>query len=621
MNEDLAKLVETGKITQDMVQALSPLVAGCYCFHPNFGPGLIRECDTLGARLLIDFENKPAHEMGVRIAIKTLKPLSAEHVLSQFLRDPEGTKRLAQDDPVAFVGMVLHGAAGSMSLDEFDQVVKGRVVSEEGFKKWWEGAKRLLRGHREFIVPAKRNEPLQLRESNLSPAEQLIEDFDLARDLKQKAKLLLEIRRQSELFAENPSQLDPVLINAGQVAMKSRNLHPAQAIDLMLARDQLIEGVTGLTLPQGEPSFSDLIRVESGRLADAMKNLGPSAARAVTDALPAVFGDGWVQRALEILSAGCGPRAFIELAGRVAVDPDGVDTLGSFIRKGISQRSLETDALTWLCRERRASAGPFFGHEVGMAVLEAVERVFTRTESTRGNRLLDLLQDDATLVADILADAPPGAIRSFARRLISSSAIDDLSRRSLLARAIKARPEIQDQVDRQQAEEEVPEETLIVSWASLERKKAELEDIVQRQIPDNSRDIALARSYGDLRENFEFKSAKQTQDVLMNRKEQLEREINMAKAGDLTGADGSEVAIGTIVTLRDTGGASREITILGAWDGDPERDILSYLSASGQALLGRRPGDTVELPDGQSDTATVWTVESIRLWPPTTPSP
>lgn len=620
MNEDLAKLVETGKITSEMAAALSPLVAGCYCFHSTFGPGRVTECDTLSARLLIDFENKPAHEMGLRIAVKTLKPLSEEHVLAQLLRDPEATRNLAQDDPVAFVGMVLHGAGGSMSLDEFDQVVKGRVVDEAGFKKWWEGAKRLLRGHREFVVPAKRNEPLQLRESNLSPAEQFIEDFDLARDLKQKAKLLQEIRKHAALFEGAPSQLEPVIVNAGQVAMKSQKLHPAAAIDLMLARDQLIEGVPGLALPAGEPAFADLLRVESGRLAEAMKSIGPAAARAVTEALPGVFGEEWVRRAQEIMAAGCGPRAFIELASKLAADPVGSEPLGAFIRKGISQRSLEPDALTWLCRERRGSSAAFFGHEVGMAVLEAVERVFTRTESTRGNRLLDLLQDDATLVSDMLADAPQAALRSFARRLISSSAIDDLSRRSLLARAIKARSEVQDLVDRQQTDQETPEEVLIVSWESLARKKAELEDIVQRQIPDNSKDIALARSYGDLRENFEFKSAKQTQDVLMRRKEQIEREIGMAKGGDLTDADGSEVAVGTVVTLRGPGGESRVITLLGAWDGDPERDILSYLSASGQALLGHRPGDNVDLPNGDGGSTSTWTIEAIRPWSPS-PSP
>ena len=62
------------------------------------------------------------------------------------------------------------------------------------------------------------------------------------------------------------------------------------------------------------------------------------------------------------------------------------------------------------------------------------------------------------------------------------------------------------------------EEILTVSWASLEKRKQEFEDLVNRQIPQNTRDIATARSYGDLRENFEFKSAKEQQRVLMRRR-------------------------------------------------------------------------------------------------------
>ena len=52
--------------------------------------------------------------------------------------------------------------------------------------------------------------------------------------------------------------------------------------------------------------------------------------------------------------------------------------------------------------------------------------------------------------------------------------------------------------------------------------------------------------------------------------------------------------------MRDKTSKKQETyTILGAWDGDPDRNIISYQTAIGQALLGRKAGETVALPNGE----------------------
>src|SRR2546423_4576463 len=62
--------------------------------------------------------------------------------------------------------------------------------------------------------------------------------------------------------------------------------------------------------------------------------------------------------------------------------------------------------------------------------------------------------------------------------------------------------------------------------------------------------------------------------------------------------DTSQVSIGTIVGLRDSdSGKEESYTVLGAWDGDPDRGIISYQTAIGQALLGHRIGEVVTLTD------------------------
>jgi transcription elongation GreA/GreB family factor len=126
--------------------------------------------------------------------------------------------------------------------------------------------------------------------------------------------------------------------------------------------------------------------------------------------------------------------------------------------------------------------------------------------------------------------------------------------------------------------------------------------LINKKIPENSKEIGVARSYGDLRENFEFKAAKEMQAVLMRRKAELERDLHRARGTAFENPDLSQVSIGTSVTLRDTNSNEKETyTILGAWDGDPDRSIISYQTAIGQALLGRRHGEVVEL-NAEEDT-------------------
>jgi len=87
------------------------------------------------------------------------------------------------------------------------------------------------------------------------------------------------------------------------------------------------------------------------------------------------------------------------------------------------------------------------------------------------------------------------------------------------------------------------------------------------------------------------------QTVLMRRKAELEQMLSRARGTSFQNVETSQVSIGTSVVTRDLeGGQLSTYHILGAWDSDPGRGIVSYQTAIGQALLGKAAGDTVELP-------------------------
>jgi transcription elongation GreA/GreB family factor len=201
----------------------------------------------------------------------------------------------------------------------------------------------------------------------------------------------------------------------------------------------------------------------------------------------------------------------------------------------------------------------------------------------RSTRLRDLLIDDRELLGELLAGASRDVVRDSMRKLMLTPVFDDLSKRSLMARIVKLYPETQNMITGAQAEE--GDTSLTVSWPSLEKRKAELDNLITKEIPQNLRDINIAKEQGDLRENAGFKAAKEHQRVLQRRRAEMEKELVMARGTDFENPNTAQVSIGNIVTVTYEGGEKDTFTILGAWDSAPDLGIVSYKAGIAQGLL------------------------------------
>ena len=222
-----------------------------------------------------------------------------------------------------------------------------------------------------------------------------------------------------------------------------------------------------------------------------------------------------------------------------------------------------------------------------------------------------LLTSDKGLISDILKDAAEAEARQFGRKLYASPVFTDLDRKSLMARVIKARPETQDLVS---GEFEKKVEGVTSSHESIERRKKELDELIKVRIPENTKEVAVARSYGDLRENFEYHAAKQMQAMLANQRAQLEKDLANVQATSFKGADTSVVSMGTVVTLTDENNKEVKYTVLGAWDSIPEDNVVSYLSDVAVSLLGAKPGDELEVRDLETELDCKLTVQKIEAY-------
>lgn len=611
MHPDLEKLIQREKIDRATAQQLDLLHPGTFCHHKSWGAGKVVDWDRLGVKVIVDFEGKQGHELGMKFAAMSLTPLEEGSFLAKRFTAADDLKALATGDPVELVKLALSSSGGRLSLDQLEEMLKGHVIPDGKYKGWWEATKKKLRENMQFIVPAKRTEPLELREDDFDPSQGLIEQFRAARDLRAKVKAVEAIIKEINAFKDHQDNLVELVGEISEIARKGVKLQYAPAVELILIREELQGRIKGFTPAEGQITTAEILAADESAIPGLFEDLSLTRLRQVLKSFPAAFGEEWVDKMLGLIPA-CNLRSIAEI-GSCLESADRKDALIAYMENGLQQRTLTSDALAWICRERKGLASPVFTPTLCLSVMSSLEADQLNEEGSvrSANRLRDLVADDGGLIPDLIADANINTIRNFASRLVGSASFDELTRKSLMARIIKLHPEIQDLLSGREKEQE---ETLIVSESSYTEKKAAYDRLIKEEIPQNREDIKIARSYGDLRENFEYKSAKEYQRVLMKRQGDWERDLKQAQPTDFANPDTSKVSIGTIVTLDPVGaGSPLTYTVLGAWDSDPDQGILAYLSERGQAILDKKVGDEVEFPLGSGGTER-YRITSVRAW-------
>ncbi|MGI9087078.1 MAG: GreA/GreB family elongation factor [Chthoniobacterales bacterium] len=595
MDVELEKLVEAGKLTAKAADQLEKLKPGSYCLHKSWGFGKVAEWNLLLNQILINFPGKKAHPMQLAYAAENLTVIPPAHFLARKATDLSGVKEQLKKDPISVIRNILESLGGAATQAQISQLMIGDLMTEAEWKRWWTSASKSLKHEGYFLVPAKKTEPIRLRAEKVSRADELVAFFNQARQPKEQAATLDQIVKFSAEFNDPAAQLQPLINSIEEAAERNQRFNPAFVFELVMTRDDLLERLPQLKTSNPSLTLARLIADEEPRLIAILPKIPSAKEKRVLAAMPAALGPEWSKRALQFMQSNHA-RAVMQIP-RVFAETGQQADLRAHFHRGIREHSITSEGLTWLCKERAGEWRDLITPDLLGAILSALERD-QHNENSRGSKLRDLVLDDRELIPDMFAGAEMSVARDAMRRLMLTPVFDELTKRSLLARIIKLYPALESVITGEQKEEKT--ESLIVSWSSLDKRKAEFEELVNKKIPENSKEIGVARSYGDLRENFEFKAAKEMQAVLMRRKVELEGALHRARGTSFENPDLSQVSIGTVVTLRATSsGKDESYTILGAWDSDPEQGIISYQTAIGQALLGHRVGEKITLNTDQ----------------------
>ena len=579
-------MVAAGKLDRHHIEALVRLTDTGFCMHRSWGFGRIKTVDTVFARFMVDFDSKAGHAMDLAFAAESLKPIAKEHILARKAADLEGLRQLAATQHLELVKLLLNSYGGRATAEQIQQVLVPDVIRDD-WKKWWDTARRELKKDGHFQVPLKKTDPLIYQVKEVSLQDRLMGEFRAAKGLKARIAVAGEILRNAHDLSDKGAAATEVIAALNVEINTHPRTQPAVALEAIFIRDDIRE-TAALPPAEGEIT-SQSIWAQETKLGPLLEVLPASKHRRGLESFKAANPENWhatLQLTLNSVSA----KVCRELAN-LLMQEGRMNLLKETVARLISQHTASSELLLWLAKERSDSFADILGPEVFRAMLTAMER--DQFNERRSNRLRDFILDDQSLLVELIGSADFEVIKDLTRALQLSPSFDDMDKRSLLARIVKSYPAIQTLISGEATKQEA---TLLVSWESLERRKIEYRELVEKKIPANSKEIAIARSYGDLSENHEYKAAKEMQKLLMTRKADLETQLVRARGTDFAAPRTDVASIGTIVQATDLATNQPEhFSILGAWDSDPEKDIVSYLSPVAQSLLGHKPGDEVEV--------------------------
>jgi transcription elongation GreA/GreB family factor len=411
-------------------------------------------------------------------------------------------------------------------------------------------------------------------------------NFRAAKGLKARVAVVGELSKSASDLTDKQAAAGEIIAALNTDIVSHQRTQPAVALEAIFARDELRE-IAGMP-PAPDEITAAQIWAQDIKFGSVMDQIPAAKHHHALQSFKTANPDRWhevLRGSLNFVSAKlC--REFASLL----IQEGKIDLLKETLARLVNQHTGGTELLLWLGRERSDAFADILGPEVFRAMLTSMER--DQFNEKRSNRLREFILDDHELLAELTASADIEVVKDLTRALQLSPVFDDMDKRSLLARLVKSHPAVQSLISGEQTKQE---STTLVSWESLERRKAEYQELVQKKIPANSREIALARSYGDLSENHEYKAAKEMQKMLMRRKDEIETQLTRARGTDFSNARTDIVSIGTIVQATDLGANQPEtFTILGAWDSDPDKGVISYLSPVAQSLLNSKVGDEVE---------------------------
>lgn len=603
--------------------------------HAEWGEGVVTRLDITENRVHLKFTKGGEKSFSFGGVNEYLKKIPRSHLLAKRLLRPEKLLQEAQKDPVAFIKDCLKSLGGSASRSDLKDHLTVGVFDTRSWNAWWSKNRDLLRFDPYIALTGSATNPkLELRTEPKSLHEEILTELDHTDNPVRETSLLGGMLKMGETAHLKPEAGREILARlegkfarrraddaAGRleylflmaavrdvlgVSCPTLDAHSPEAF--LLASPQAVETMCRLQVPEHQVQAAQFLKQARGeRWTEAAEELFLAA--------PMRLGQ-WLIRDLIAQGAGAAPASAAPGAEGGEAPRRPID-VASHMAEQLLHRPYENPELfLWLARAVRDGKMPELHVEVPAEVmlsasLDVIEDCAKRMgiDETEESALRGqmskfqnfLMENHFALATQVFETLDTEAARHRYQELMNNHALGERFKLALdqVLRGVRR------DLDEGQSDED-PTRTQgehLVTAAAFKKRQTEYFHIKNTDVPENSKAIGTAAAMGDLSENAEYDAAKERQKVLFRRLESLEDLLQRARVVEPDQITTNEIGFGTTFQIKNMdSGEIETYSLLGLWDAEPEKNILSYLTPFGRQFLKRKVGDilVVVRPGGGS---------------------
>lgn len=592
---------------------------GTLIYHAGgWGTGEIIELREADSEILVRFESGRTDHFPMSGAVDIFEPLAEEDLRAQHFRDPEGLKKRLKKEHLEILKAVVARYYGRATLASIKNALAQVAIEGSAWSAWWRKTKKLAENSEWFRISGSgQRMEVRLLLTAADPVEQL------ERQLRVLGTLEEVTSRTKDLIGDKSTS--PELIEIATARLDEEAADETHPIAQRLSAWMLLREVRGetpaaltewLVAAKDAPKPEDVTEApELWKLFQAM----PSSKEQETciELLQETYGDDWQDEAIENL-AFAPPGMLRSLLEKLRAAKRGADLAAAY--STLVSRPLRAP-YAFIALARLAETGKLEGDfppapTRAQALLTLAANLWeSRREDAQLNRahtrLVELLAGGRQSVLNtLLGDADAETMRSM--QLITQRGVEESVDNLVTAIAFHAEPSGD---ARKTPQGFWVGDEIWTTRTGLEKRRAELSELVNVKMPENEEAIGRAAAQGDLSENAEWEAAIEEKRNLSDRAATMKEELRHATLLENAILPEDTVCPGTRITYRDhTAGKERTIAFLGPWDTQDEPPIVSYRAPLAQGMMGLHTGDktTVSLPGGDIEVE-ILSIEPISV--------
>lgn len=565
---------------------------GNFVFHKTWGVGQIRALEN--ELLTIRFMDGN-HDMSLKMALSSLQTLSPEHIwVLKAKNKKEELVQKIKDDPEWALKIIIKSFDNNCTIKRIKQEIVPSILTPGEWTSWNTRARKILKENSSFGIDPKDVDSYTVREHPATIEEKLYNEFKAQKSFFSRIDIFNTFVEKGDIdddyFHEMFNYFDGFLKAPNQIT--EQVLASQMIVNSIVAKNHHSSAVKPVSFSELYEHIEDPAEIY---VALKDKNLKQVFLKNVKNLLT-----NWEDEYIKLF-----PKVLSQDIIDAIIEEGHVEKLEDFARTAFDNAKVFRETIVWFLRNS-AEAEWFKNAAIDyekqlialIHILDTCLREIENKQNTTDNRrtvkqVTDLLFSKQNLLGSFVESADQETVARLYILIADIKGLDSALKAQLRSQIQKRFPDFN---FLNTDEKETTTLGLIVTAKKMEEKKKELQNILEVRIPQNQKDLEYALSLGDLRENSEYKAAREEQGKLSNLSSRLQNEIERAEIFDPLTINTKKVGFGTKVSVKNTSDNRDEVyTILGPWESDPDNGIISYKSPLGNALMNKKQNDKVEV--------------------------